>query len=624
MQPHRSRSVVLVFDGSASMNYNGDGKTPHDAAKEWAGDFLKGLASGDRVAVLQARQQVLPVVAEPSPDLKRQVPDAIRDLPAPGGGCDLPHAVAEAEKILAASPSGDRTIVVLTDGQAFGWSDDVSQRHWKNLADQLRHEKPGKGEAPALYVVNVAPKRDPDPPNWSIDPLRVDFPVIPENSEVCFKTALRMHGSAKYTPPKDGLELDVDGKFVSKVPAPPADRDAREIPVTFTHRFAKRGTHLITLTVTPEEKQDALPDDNHADYVVEVTPPMPVLFVDGNPDPDQVRTEGGRQTLLGALDLRKDASPALKVTARSVTEFDPALLKASDDRPAPMVLVLCNVPSLKDEQQAAVKAFPAGGGGVLVTLGDRADKDRYNQDLYVGGLGWLPAGLAEVEGNEAEKDDAAKAKIAVAELGHPIMDRYRTQTGGGLAEATFPKWWRLDLSGQNARGVVAANMKTATKTVPFLVERQFGAGRVMLCSVPLDDAWGEDLPQRADFVPLVHDPGLLPGRRPRHGVQPPAGPADLLPAGERRRGDRLPPATARRAGEAAVGRLAEPGHDRGPGDARPAPHPRLHRDARGRRLPPADAGRRYGLLRRPGRPRRVRAEGGRPRRPRQGRRLGDA
>ena len=192
------------------------------------------------------------------------------------------------------------------------------------------------------------------------------------------------------------------------------------------------------------------------------------------------------------------------MTARSISEFDPALLAANDDRPAPMVLVLCNVQSLTETQQAAIKTFLEGGGGVLVTLGDRVDKDAYAK-VYGGGLGWLPAAPTAIEGDEAQKDDHAKAWIAVTELSHPIMDRYRTQTGGGLKEATFPKWWQVDLSGQNARGVVAADMKTATKTIPFLVERQFGAGRVMLCSVPLDNAWGENLPTRADYVPLVHD-----------------------------------------------------------------------------------------------------------------------
>src|SRR6266852_3066870 len=41
-----NRDVVLVIDGSASMGFAATGKSAHDAAKEWAGKFLDGLAAG--------------------------------------------------------------------------------------------------------------------------------------------------------------------------------------------------------------------------------------------------------------------------------------------------------------------------------------------------------------------------------------------------------------------------------------------------------------------------------------------------------------------------------------------------------------------------------------------------
>src|SRR5438067_1664175 len=46
------RDVVLVIDGSYSMDYRHDGKTAHDAAKESALAFLDDLAAGAGVAVL--------------------------------------------------------------------------------------------------------------------------------------------------------------------------------------------------------------------------------------------------------------------------------------------------------------------------------------------------------------------------------------------------------------------------------------------------------------------------------------------------------------------------------------------------------------------------------------------
>src|SRR5438067_9588262 len=53
----RSRDVVLVIDGSYSMGYRSDGRTAHDAAKDWALAFPDDLAAGDGVALIQAKPQ---------------------------------------------------------------------------------------------------------------------------------------------------------------------------------------------------------------------------------------------------------------------------------------------------------------------------------------------------------------------------------------------------------------------------------------------------------------------------------------------------------------------------------------------------------------------------------------
>ncbi len=171
-----------------------------------------------------------------------------------------------------------------------------------------------------------------------------------------FHTAIEIHGSAGYVPPADGLELDVDGQFVRRIPAPPAsDLIKGKIPLTFTHRFAHEGTHLVSLTVKPEAGRDTLPDDDRQDFVVEVTPPMPIVYVDGNPDPAVLKT--GEQTLLGALALEKDTTPALRVKAVSISQFTPDLLAAGPDGGRPRVLVLCNVAGLTEEQRKAVEEF---------------------------------------------------------------------------------------------------------------------------------------------------------------------------------------------------------------------------------------------------------------------------
>src|SRR6202011_4298100 len=104
--------VVLIFDGSYSMGCTDGAHTAHDAAKQWALDYLDTCAAGDKVAVLQAKQQVVSVVGALESDLNR-VRDKLDRLPPPAGGCDWPHAVQAAEAILADSSARRREIIVL-------------------------------------------------------------------------------------------------------------------------------------------------------------------------------------------------------------------------------------------------------------------------------------------------------------------------------------------------------------------------------------------------------------------------------------------------------------------------------------------------------------------------------
>src|SRR5439155_9987578 len=123
--PAPNRDVVLILDGSFSMGYTKDGHSAHDAAKDWAADFLHELQAGDAVAVLHARQQSVPLTGYLSTNLE-QARAAIAEAPKPRGGVNMPAAVREAILLLKASGKQQRDIIVLTDGQRHGWADPKS------------------------------------------------------------------------------------------------------------------------------------------------------------------------------------------------------------------------------------------------------------------------------------------------------------------------------------------------------------------------------------------------------------------------------------------------------------------------------------------------------------------
>jgi hypothetical protein len=554
-----NRDVVIVIDGSTSMGATVTGKSAHDLAKEWALALLDDMQPGDSVAVLHAKQQVVPIVGTLTADLDR-ARDEIMQLPPPSGSCNWPAAVEAAHTVLKDSQRPDREIILLGDGQRETWADDATLFRWEVLRSQLGYVKggadPGK---PRLWVVNVEPQRPAEVRNWSLTPLSRHGLVTPLDRDATFHTDLVLSGQTEYTPPYR-LSLEVDGQLVRHLDPPRGGKlDKGKVPFTFTHRFTKPGSHLVSLIVEadlPESERqpgyvikDQVPGDNRQDFAVDVVPALPVLIVDGDPATSPVRRNS--DFLRDALSPARDKAPVVQARVVSSTLFEPKLL-TGDPATRPRVLILHNVAQLNAAQNDAIVQYLADGGGVLATLGHRVDAGDYNTRLYRDGDGWLPARLDGVEGDETKPREGVHPMPA--ESKHPALELFQADLGSGLADAHFARWWKLTTPGQHPSGTLVASLRSAKAEYPFLVERTFGAGRVLVCAVPLDKTWGSNLPDLPAIVPFAHELvyylagaraaefNVEPGQPLRYHVetdaplssytlQPPTGPAKPLSSG---------------------------------------------------------------------------------------------
>src|SRR5437879_12302250 len=196
-----SRDVVLVFDGSASMAYAGQGKSAHEAGQTWGRSILQELSPNDSVAVLLARKQVVPMAGELSNrgDLTHDhafVREQIDRLPSPSGSCDLPEAIREALRIFNdKSNSAQRDIIVLSDGQKHGWADEDTLFRWKLLASILQE---GAAISPHIWVVTLDADRPAHPPNWTLTPIRTPRAVAHVHEDVKFRTDLVLLGQDSF------------------------------------------------------------------------------------------------------------------------------------------------------------------------------------------------------------------------------------------------------------------------------------------------------------------------------------------------------------------------------------------------------------------------------------------
>jgi hypothetical protein len=486
-----NRDIVVIIDGSYSMGYRKDGDSAHDRARDWTLNLLDQMAPGDSVAILQAKQQVVPVLANLSTD-PDQIRAALQNLPPPRGSVDWPAAVHAASQLLRESARVQKEIIILSDGQRFGWSDDASLLRWELLASKLGGAEEFK---PRLWAVNLDPSRPDNPANWSLNPLRTTRAVAAMGREATFRTSMQLRGAAEAEFPRH-VSVEIDGRPAGDLKLPGVRLDKGQVPITFKQRFTTAGSHLVTLKID----DDAIPGDNRQDLAVEVLPALPVLLVDGDERPDpKVR---GTDFVRDALAPARDKNPSVLARVVPINTFEPGHLTrdlSDESGTAPRVLILSNVTRLSPSQQEAVERFLADRGAVLVALGERADTKYYNDHLFRAGQGWLPAQLIEPVGT---LDDVSKAARPVsASFFHPAVELFRDTPFGGLADTRYPRRWKVSTNGAVSSNAIAM----LTGSEPLLVERPYKTGRVILSTVPLDNSWRTNLTDSPAFVPLVHE-----------------------------------------------------------------------------------------------------------------------
>lgn len=150
LQNRQPRDTVILVDLSASMAQPGE-PSPIDVARERVKGFADRMRPGDRVAVLGVKGGIVPILDRFTGDPER-VRSALELLPIPWGTPDWPAAIARAAGLLTGA-AGEPEILVLTDGQRFGWADPDTFARWEALAHQLA----ASGKAlPRVWVVTTA------------------------------------------------------------------------------------------------------------------------------------------------------------------------------------------------------------------------------------------------------------------------------------------------------------------------------------------------------------------------------------------------------------------------------------------------------------------------------------
>ena len=437
------RDVAIVLDASWSMGYHTGRGTVWEKSIESASAIIEGLSDKDRFCIYLAREQPEPLVAEPIGNKQ----DGLSRLKAlqPGlTGSRLAPAVNAALKALRkAETRREREVHIITDNQALPW---------QSFAQEKVEFDKGTG-------VFVSVLGAPSPENAGVSSVELDPPVVRKGSDVKVTAKLTRTGPAEDT----AATLFIDDKEAGRRSIKAGDPDASS--PSFTIPPLETGMHVGRVQ-TPD---DNLPIDNAFHFLIRVQDQMPSLVIGSEGDTLFVRT--ALRTGFGRV------SAVATMTPEAITE-----------KPlSPYACVfLCNALPLSGQAITAVEDYVKSGGLLIVFPGLGATPDSYKA--------WscLPA-----------------IPSAIEEL--PLSQRNRTLTWDkpqhllvrplrqGIAVPALAIRRRLTFAKPHE---AAERIVSMGADQPFLLDRPFGDGRVLMFAVAADRTWS-DFPLSPFYLPLL-------------------------------------------------------------------------------------------------------------------------
>jgi hypothetical protein len=483
-------SAVVLLDNSYSMSATDGATSRFELAKKAADQAINSLPTGSAVSVLFA-SDFTPTgpIPEPTFDLNL-ARTTVKEAKVSDRASNLYPSVKKAVDTLRSRSAGTREIFLITDGQALGW------RQFGEIRQTFEDTK--KDVASHLIFVG-----SPEDQNVGVSELRLVSGPAVVNQARQFEIQLTNYGRRDAVNVRVKLRVDdnppSDEGTVESIP-PGA---SKSIPLWAT--FRSEGGH----SVTAEIEHDRLPADDTRTLAVRAVNQVKILLVDGDPG------AGGRESetyyLKNALVPvpRAEAEAYYnKITTITSQDLDSTKLDQYD------AVFLCNVTDFTDGVNQAFADYLKKGGGLIFFPGDNVRVSNYNNELAKK-FQFLPATLSEEAHGDASKDDQF-VLLQDKNFEHPIARLWNDPASSGTLNVHFYRMFDLTpvadekaapVVTKNAEGVEIGRPATVLRFQdgkPAMMERTWGAGRVVLMASTADTAWNDIGARPHVFIPLVH------------------------------------------------------------------------------------------------------------------------
>ena len=486
----QERTVLIAIDRSASMAARGGGTAPWERARAMALEIVDGLRARDEVYLLWVGDRPDAVFEGPTPE-KRRAREEIEGATPWDGGARWTGALHHLAEILArpeVKAREVRSVYCLSDLQRTGWAapgapgGDAPASAAGAARDALAQL------ATLAHEVVVLDVGTDDRENLGVVEVTSGDRVVSTTRPTRVRAAVRNFGEREAV--GVGVALVIGGqKHKTRVldAIGPGETATPDFWVSFTDD----GPQRVSVAIDP----DALDRDNRRDLAVHVRKEVGVLVVDGDPEQKELAEHAAE---LLTLQLAPQAGGAADAVIRpetiSATQLASARLDAYDC--VILVDVAATDPAVQAVLRTGLPAYVRDGGALLVIPGanvDGADWARWCFDRPEGAPeDWeplLPARLGALEPRDGPAKGDATVTLVPENWQHPLFSKFDDEQWRRLiAQAPRVKRY-FTVDGPVATGArVLARFSDLAQT-PALIERPYGAGRVLLLTTGWSYAW---------------------------------------------------------------------------------------------------------------------------------------
>lgn len=478
------REVILVLDPSLSMNRRSGGASLFELQLQRAYALLGELKRADSLRVLIAGESPEWLTDEPvTPTAAslRQLRARLEQLRPSLAKADLAACIREAVDLEPAKDKVQRVVILLSDGQRFGWRLDEPPL-WTAL--QARLEQAGIPTTLSLQWVESQASHQ----NLSLNRMDTARPHGSVGHVFTFTATVQNHGDNPSQPALLSWEVEGQPAGIATVPelAPGAS-----IPLSITHSFSSAGKFAIRCHL---DVSDAIAADNEAALLVDVYDRLPILLVEESTSPDPL--ENDAPFVLAALGRGGNERDGW----RSV--FEPTVLRSealtSTNLRAFRCVVVVNPGVLSRDAVDRLEEYARNGGGIWFVLGDRTSADDFNNALHRGDAGLVPWKIKPAVGDPNDRTNFYT--LRAASDSHPATRLLADLQRLDLDRARIYRRFPYDI----LTGKDVSVLLQFQDGDPAVVEKRFGTGRVIVQAYPLG-VNGSTLPLCQVYVAMLHE-----------------------------------------------------------------------------------------------------------------------